>query len=180
MAQLYEPEGSGAADSDCTPATQQNGVAPITRTNTINLNWIDSGPVTDEIGIAWTTPTNEPNSADWASADYRGQVDIPLMDADISIKIQLHRVNSGCTSQETLGTSGSFSGVGIKNFVVNLDPVSGDAGDRFQMRILISNSAHMTEAVVFRVSAGDTLMDWERLPIVGRRRFPHIPKSLRY
>jgi len=160
MTIAYEPEGDGATDSDCTPATTNNEVAPLTRTNTTDISFNSSGDDSDVIELAWTTPSGEPNVADWPSGDYRGSVECQAIGAEQSFKIQLLRINSACAIQQTLGTSGSFSTTGPHLFTVNIDPSSGAAGDRFQMRILGSRgSSHGNQTCNIVVNDVDTFMD---------------------
>ena len=176
MATTYEPEGDGATDSDCTPAAGWNEVAPLTRTDSTDVTR-EIPTNTTEISGAWTTPTSEPNSADWASADYTGGVEVGVIDADASFTIALIRVNSGCTLQETLGTSGSFSATGPASFTVNTDPSSGAAGDRYQMRITGTNANHhATQTLTITVNDVDTTMVWETL-VVGFSILPQINNS---
>ena len=160
MVKTYQLEGNGSANSDCTPATTTNKPAPVTRTDTTDIPWSSSGGDSDVIECSWTTPAGEPNVADWELGDYKGSVEILSIGADQTFKIQLHRTNSSCTSQQTLGTSGALSGTGPKSFTVNVDPSAGATGDRFQMRILGSRAAsHGSQTATITINDPDTFME---------------------
>lgn len=160
MVKIYQPEGNGAANSNCTPATEINKPAPVTRTDTTNISWASAGGDSDVIECSWTTPSTEPNNADWPLGDYKGSVEIASIGADQTFKIQLLRVNSACAVQETLGTSASFSGIGAKLFTINMNPAAGAASDRFQMRILGSRAAsHGTQTATITINDPDTFME---------------------
>jgi len=142
----YEFDGATGFDSGCTPATAFNKNARLGRIDSTFLSRLIPPATTDEISMSWTTPGGEPGFADWPLGAYVARININAIDSVASIKFQLLRVQSGCTVDETLGTSGSVSTTGNKTFTVNTDPTSGAAGDRFQCRILGSNSdLHMTQ-----------------------------------
>jgi len=175
----YEPEGAGAADSDCSPGGGAKAeVAPLSRTNTTDVTFNSGGGDSDVIEVLWTTPTSEPNVADWPSGNYRGSVEISGIGAEQSFKIQLVRINSACVIQETLGTSGSFSTTGPHLFSVNIDPSAGAAGDRYQMRLLGSRGAsHGNQTCTIVVNDVDTFMDgpWVITPVFQFKGKPNIP-----
>lgn len=155
----YEPEGSGAADSDCTPAIEFNEVAPLSRTDTTAISVTADVTSTDVRDIAWTTPSTEPNNADWPSGDYVGSFEVAANPTDVSFKIELSRVNSACSSQEVLGISSALTGTGVKSFTVNTDPTAGAISDRYQCQILTSNSSHCAETFTITVDDPDTFIE---------------------
>ncbi len=161
MTITYKPEGSGAADSDCTPATEFNEVAPRIRTDNTAISVTATNQTTDVRDIAWTTPANEPSSANWPSGDYKGSFEVAANPSDVSFKIELSRVNSSCTQQGggPLGTSGALTGTGVKTFTVNTDPASGAVGDRYQCQILTSNSSHCDQTFTITVNDVDTFIE---------------------
>jgi len=161
MTITYEPEGDGAADSDCTPGVDENESAPQTRTDTTDVIVGVTNLATDEISAAFTTPSGEPNVADWPNGAYRGSLEIGAIHADVDFAIQLHRINSGCTTQQTLGTSGEFATTGPHIFSVTIDPSAGAAGDRYQMRLICDSIAEHGAKKTFTITINDvdTFMD---------------------
>jgi hypothetical protein len=96
------------------------------------------GTTNNRICFSWTTDSPEPPTP-WPSGDYTAQVDVVLVDPDIVFRIQLVRIKVGdCTVEETIGTSGNFSGTGLHLYTATgVDP--GDTG-RFQVRLIADNS----------------------------------------
>ncbi len=159
MTITYLLNGEGPLlDSDCTPALGNN--EPAVRGDTLIVSRNIPQATTDEISLSWTTMANAPGVADWPSGDYIMRANISTIDAGASVKYQLLRIDSVCGAEETLGTSGSVSTTGDKTFTVNTDPASGALGDRFQARILGSNSdPHMEQA--FSINPEATSFDAE-------------------
>ena len=142
MSIIYELDGIEGAASDCSTPTSDDKIARLSRLAVADPTPDVPRDTIDEPSLMWTTETDQPNVADWPSGDYVMRANISAFETgDISVKWQLLRVNSSCTIQDTMGTSGSFSTTGDKTFTVNTDPSSGAAGDRFQGRVLGSNSA---------------------------------------
>lgn len=154
MTITYLLNGAGGADSNCTPALGNNEKALATRTNTTNISRSVPPDAADELSLSWTTEPNNPGGMDWPNGSYTGSLEIASMGADISIKIQLLRRTSACGTGETIGTSGSLSGTGVKSYSTTVDPSAGASGDRYQMRVLGSN-AHMHSAGSFIVTIND-------------------------
>ena len=155
MTITYRPEGSGASDSDCTPGGQENKPAPETRTDTATMSLTTGRLETDTLEASWTTPSGAPNDADWPTGDYVVSLNATSIDAEISYKMQQLRVGSGCTVQETMGTSGSQSGTGQKVYTLSsYNPTSGAATDRFQLRYLATNSASMNKNATLLFDGG--------------------------
>jgi len=141
MTITYEINGSGGTDSDCIPSIGNNEEAKDSRTNSSVLTRVIPTSTTDEESMSWTSLTGNPNEADWPNGLYEGSVNVSAMDANITVKIQLHRTNSGCTTQETvLDDTTGVSVTGVYLFTNTVDPSSGAAGDRAQLRLLGSNS----------------------------------------
>lgn len=159
MTITYELNGGNGTDSDCTPSLGNNEQALATRTDTFAIARSIPQATTDEESVSWTTLADNPNSADWPSGDYVGSMDINAMEAGASIKIQLLRINSACTIQQTLGTSTSLSGTGVKSYTWNGDPGAGNASDRYQMRVLGSNSeGHKAQQFSIVIADPDTFI----------------------
>jgi hypothetical protein len=137
----YLTNGNGGANSSCTPALGPNKDFLGTRSNTQATTRSVPALAVDEISMSWTSQAGSPNGADWPLGDYSGGVKSSSNPALGGHKIQLLRVNSACTVQQTLGTSTLFTGTGVVSFTVNLNPSAGAAGDRFQMRILGTNNS---------------------------------------
>lgn len=152
---VYELDGDGGVDSDCTPALGENKKALLTRLDSASITRLVPASAVDEISLAWTSEPNNPNDADWPLGDYTASINLEAQDsAQTSFLFQLHRTDSGCTSQETLGTSTSFNGVGVATFTVNLNPAAGAITDRYQMRLLGTNtSTHTDRSVTFSIDA---------------------------
>jgi hypothetical protein len=93
------------------------------------------GPTSSGGGWAFTTDTNQPNSADWPSGNYRAQLDCSVAGADITYEVtDFARVNSTAASVSESVSSGEskVSGTGLKLFTSGTwNPSAGSAGDRF-------------------------------------------------
>lgn len=160
MTIVYKLEGSAGTDSDCTPAAGNNEKALATRIDASVLVRDIPLETADEISHAWTTEASNPNVADWPSGNYFMRANISFLEStNVSLKFQLLRVNSGCTSQVN-GlplTSSSFTTTGDKTFDTGtIDPSSGAAGDRFQAIILGSNTKNMARSFNIDPNAGFT------------------------
>ena len=141
MTRSYLLNGGGGTDSDCVPALGNNETMLLVRTDTTEVTREIAKSAVDEISFSWTTLAAEPNTADWPSGNYVGSMNVSVCDASATYKISLIRINSACTLQATLGTSLALSGTGTKSYTYTNDPAAGNATDRYQMRVLGSNSS---------------------------------------
>lgn len=151
----YLLNGSGGTDSDLTPAVGNNEQALTSTTNTTAITRTIPTSTTDEISLSWSTAASNPNEADWANGTYHFSVNISSVDANVTIKGQLLRVNSSGTIQETLinDTTGVTT-AGVYTQTVDTDPSAGSAGDRFQLRLLGSNSnTHNTRSFTVTIDS---------------------------
>lgn len=175
MVTTYRLNGAGGPNSDCTPASLKNEQALKTITNTTATGGLVATSSTDVVAISWTTVSGEPGYLDWPNGNYIVSLDVRRAAVD-SYKLQLVRVSSGCTVQETLGTSGSLTGTGVKELVLSgIDPSSGADTDRFQLRVLATNSS---PSATKRLSASITEQSYIRGPW-GPERIPPITMSKR-
>lgn len=162
MVQLFEPEGNGAADAACVPATEKNKDAPVTRTDLTNISFSSSGGDANVEEIAWTTVSLL--NADWPLGDYKGGVDVVSIGSDQSYKISLRIMDddiAGCVIDEIIGTSNSQSGTGPFLFIMSvIDPQPGTINNAFQMMILGSRGAnHGNQSCTLVVNDVDSLME---------------------
>lgn len=108
--------------------------------------------------VPFTTPSNEPNSANWPDGTYRCQFDISVAGADIEYALRLignksghfSRVDSGLTTDsETIEqVEAIFTGTGLKLATASWNPAAGNASDRFECFLAArNNNAHMTETL---------------------------------
>ena len=158
MVQTFEPEGSGATNSNITAGTEFNEEAPTTRTNTTDFGFKSQGGDTDVVEVTWASPGL--SNADWPLGDYKGGVECQAIGANQSFKIRLDRYQSGDTSDETLGTSGSFNTTGPHSFTQNINPAAGATGDRFVMILLGTRPAnHGNQQYTTTIADTDTFME---------------------
>ena len=103
---------------------------------------------------AWYTEPSTPNLTSWPAGDYTLSADIDATGADITYTISLRRVNSAGTLQQTLGTSGTLSGTGLKSHTVAVgSPITTNAGDRLVGVISATRGAsHGTQTLRISVS----------------------------
>ena len=172
MVIVYELDGANGADSDCTPALGNNEKALLTRTDTTDVTRDVPTSTVDELSVAWTSEPNNPNVADWTLGDYTASINVSAKESpQLEFKFQLHRTNSGCTSQETLGTSGAQLGTGVITFTVNVDPAAGAATDRYQLILLgTNNDSHQPRLFTWAIDADGFIEVPFDAPVVG---FPH-------
>jgi hypothetical protein len=110
---------------------------------------------------AWYTEAAVPNLTEWPAGDYTVSCDIDATGADITYTLSLRRVNSSGTLQQTLGTSGTLSGTGLKSHTVNIgSPIATNAGDRLVGVLSASRAAsHGNQTLTISVSgANDKLI----------------------
>lgn len=158
MVQTFEPEGSGAVDSNITDGAEFNEEAPVTRTDTTDFGFKSAGGDTDVVKVTWVSLGLD--NADWPSGDYKGGTECQAIGAQQSYKIQLTRYNAAGTLQETLGTSGSFNTTGPHAFTANVNPASGVSTDRFCMRLLGTRPAnHGNQQYTTTIADVDTFME---------------------
>lgn len=100
----------------------------------------------------FTTASGEPNDAAWPSGNYRCQLDVPTVGADLtygfltqgSASGHFARVNSGLTSDLETWTQGesAFSGTGLKLATTgSITPSSGNASDRWELALAAQRPA---------------------------------------
>ena len=119
----------------------------------------------------FTTPSNEPNSADWPDGTYRCQLDVSSTGADIIYGLRdgfghFARVDSGLTTDEEAADQSQpiFSGTGLKMATVAWNPAAGAAGDRFECLVYAENqNAHMAEIIELSFDA-DAFVDGPWVP----------------
>lgn len=114
----------------------------------------------------FTTPANEPNSADWPIGTYRYQYDVTVASAgvthgDVGTSLDFVRVsNDAATSLEGVDSAtGSQSGVGL--FLVTAidwNPATGSAGDRLGIRVWCSGDSH-GDAITIELNTADSYAD---------------------
>ena len=132
-------EGGGGTNSDLTPAVNYNKEARGTSANTTQMiGDVFSG--TDVITMAWSSRATYPSITDWPNGTYGGSVECSALGSLLSFKLQLVRVNSSGVVQETIQTGSSVSTTGVASISSTANPSSGAAGDRIQLRVLMTNS----------------------------------------
>lgn len=175
----YLHEGSGATDSDCTPAEDYNEKAVLSPTDTSDLS--SSVGIGPHLTHAWTTEPDNPNDADWPNGDYVLQVYVHLNQLAAGIDLETHRVSSGCTSQETIGSTTGLTGTGAKTLTTTADPSAGSASDRYQGRVTGDNTGStMSKSLTLRVSNSDPDDSYQEGPwTVATPSHPYIPQIAR-
>jgi len=152
-------------------AARANGIHAVPQENALELTTtsvssesVNPAGVNFDIFI-FSTPSNEPNSDDWPSGNYRYQIDVTaagggqtygLLDFG-SVNGHFARVNSGLTSDlETFQQAESaFSGTGLKLATTGtVDPSSGSAGDRWEL--LLSGNDPCEDEATFTLQLNES------------------------
>jgi hypothetical protein len=131
------------------------------------------GGTTDEVTHTYSGIANVPNLTSWDAGNYIAKINCSVLGADCTFKIAVCRINSAGALVSTLGTSSSFNTTGYKSFTHNLaSPLSVNAGDRLQIRVLTSRAASMgnqtittTVGTVGSLSCLDTPITLRRGPL---------------
>ena len=151
----FDCDNSGT-NSDLTPGLGWNkrllGKGTATQSGTVTR----SVPLltTDEVSGSWSTASNIPFITNWANGLYTCAVNVTTLSVGVSGQLQLVRVNSSGTVQETLGTSISFVTIGITTtFSVSINPASGSTGDRYQLRVLGTNILNLFGTLTITVDS---------------------------
>lgn len=125
----------------------------------------------DELVFCFTTPANEPNSADWPSGDYRCQLDCNSCGADITYGMltlggsagHFAQVDAGLTADQATWSQGEgvFSGTGLKLGTTGvINPGAGLASDRWEILVAAANSHAMdNEAIQLQLNEADDYTD---------------------
>lgn len=146
--------------SDVTDGTDFNKTAeetaPASET-THSKNNVGGGD-TDIVTHTYTNLDNVPGLTEWPSGDYIARANCSFLDADVTFKLAICRVDNTGALVSTLGTSGVFSTTGYKTFTHNLaSPLTVNAGDRLQVRMLVSRSAnHGNQQIDFTVGTASS------------------------
>jgi hypothetical protein len=120
--------------------------------------------------LTWifSTPSNEPNSNDWPTGDYRIQYDVTVVDSGVFIDASsFRRVSSDLSATlASLGSEGTnitTTGLHLRSITVN--PFSGDAVDRFGVGVFCgnSNSHGSSQTITLELNTSDSFADgpWE-------------------
>ncbi len=155
-----------ASDSDCTPAADFNRKMDEAGQQSENLTASMTAGA-DKLTHAFTTQAGDPNVVDWPVASggdpYGCTIEVGQAGGDVTYGLltiggsngEFVRVNSSCTRQEGWVQSQSvFSGTGSKTATnTTVNPSSGAAGDRYQVRWAAARAAsHGTQN--FRIDVG--------------------------
>ena len=122
------------------------------------------------IAFVFSSYANEPNTTAWPTGNYRCQLDVNSVGADITYGLltqtvagHFARVNSGLTSDlETKQQSqGAFTGTGLKLATTgSVSWTSGNASDRFECTVSIARPAnHGTQSLTLNVNDADAFAD---------------------
>lgn len=138
-----------------------------------------SGGDSDVVTHTYTNLDNVPNLTEWPSGDYIGKINCTVIGADVSYKIAICRIDSAGALVSTLGTSGVRSTTGLFSFTHNLaSPLTVNAGDRLQIRTLVSRLAnHGNQVFTVQIGTGGSESRLET-PIVlaegAAKIHPHV------
>lgn len=120
--------------------------------------------------FVFTSPTNEPNSADWPSGTYRCQLDCTAASTGVGYGLlvtgRFARVDSALTSelQSTEQLEGQFTGTGLKLATKSWNPSAGADTDRFACRVRALGDSH-GDAITLELNTADSYADgpWESI-----------------
>jgi hypothetical protein len=129
------------------------GWATVTFEKEMNTTTATAASLTITIGAlaseayVWTTPANEPNSADWPSGDFHAQIDISAIGADIvlndadSLFGRISGDGTAALAGSTSATWDSNSGTGLKLYTKTAyNFPAGAATDRFGVEVVAKNN----------------------------------------
>ncbi len=158
--------------------TYENALETITATAATQSLTTDASHISSWI---FSTPANEPNSADWPSGQYHSQLDCTAASAGLvygigSTPASVHdrgfnRVSSDLTSalDNALITSGNgdaddFSGTGLKLTTSDTsDRPAGSAGDRFSVAVHADGDS-TGDAITLELNTADSYADGPWVP----------------
>jgi len=129
------------SDSDCTPADGDNKPLLSSQTNgneTVTFE-IPAQTMNDVI-FAFIMASGDPGGGEdlGAGSLFRAQLDITVIDAVISCKIQFRALNAACASQGFVAMGeGDFTGTGLNLGTATWDP---PVADRYACYVLATNS----------------------------------------
>jgi len=117
--------------------------------------------------LVWvfTTPSNEPNSADWPNGTYRIQLDVTAAGADTTYGVvdldasggpgHFGKTDAALTTETSLGqqAEATFTGTGLKLATLAVDPAAGLATDRFEVLVEGKNSVMGDQTLTLRFSS---------------------------
>ena len=117
--------------------------------------------------VSWgfSSPANEPNSADWPNGTYRCQLDCTA--ASVGLTYQFsgtffgpNRVSSDLVTDLEAASvwTTSFSGTGLKLDTGTFDFAAGDVGDRFAFPITVAGDS-IGDAMTLRLNTADSFAD---------------------
>lgn len=147
------------ADSDCTPASDGNKPLLATQTGggetmTVSIN----AQVMNTLVFSMTMAAGDPGGGEdlGAGSAFQAQLDVSVMDAPISCKVEFHALNAGCTSQGSAAMAeADFTGMGTKVANATWDP---PVADRYQVRVLATNSnGHNGAAGTLTIRTNNTI-----------------------
>ena len=115
---------------------------------------------------AFTTPANEPNSADWPNGAYRAQLDCTAASAGLIYVIRDAASNGSFRRVPTVGGSVSlgaqveanFSGTGLKLGTRTVDPAAGAADDVYGFGLYADGDSH-ADAITLQLNTTDSYAD---------------------
>lgn len=110
---------------------------------------------------AFTTPANQPNSADWPSGTFNAQLNCTAASTGVTYGIvKFYRADSTPASIEELGDNlEDFSGTGLKlKTNTSLDFSAGSANDCFGFKINASGDSH-GDAITLQLNTTDSYAD---------------------
>lgn len=131
----------------------------------------------DASKFVFTSPSNEPNSADWPNGTYRVQYDITAASSALTYSPSFGRVDSALTALLESSTSApAQNGTGLKLFSVSWDPSAGGATDRFDVNLFFDVS-NMNQSLTLRCSSDawadgpwPDISQWFQNQVFGRRQ----------
>lgn len=119
----------------CVQANLEN----TTTGSPINLATIPGASQTDVIAFVFTAPSF--GVSDWGG-NYTAQIKVVDFNIDvINYKIRLTRANAACTDIQILGTSGPFTGLGIKTASFPGVVSTGDPTDQLVLEVLATTGS---------------------------------------
>jgi hypothetical protein len=140
--------------------TATNEEAALTTTSggaTLTESWTGSSTHTS---FGWSSPSSEPNVADWPSGVFHLQIDVSVMGADMLLQndsaAAFSNVSSDlATTNSTPGTLANWdstSGTGVKlNTSATWDAAAGAASDRYGVLVRVSQTnSHKSETITIQ------------------------------
>lgn len=150
-------EGSGASDSDCSPALWSNKPSLLTQVDSTEVSQVVSADPSPRIAFSWTT--GPIGIADWPNGTYTISLRISRIPTNLFGQATFRRVNAGCSQQASSTDLSFFSTSGTYVFSQTINPTAGSKTDRVQILLSILKTSGADGALEVDVAHADSYLE---------------------